>query len=132
MYSISPTPSSGDWSTVPPEGRVEVLSAMKAAVPQDFYSTWVSENKGLAMLESWLKGSVHIQEKVKLKEASGESTNNDDISQPEILLINLLQASSLFIYLHGICTVIPPASMLYVAMQLHSLHALAETLVLLS
>ncbi|KNZ61938.1 hypothetical protein VP01_1332g1 [Puccinia sorghi] len=91
MYSISPAPSSGDWSTVPPEGRVEVLSAMKAAVPQDFYSTWVSESKGLAMLESWLKGSVHMQEKVKSKEASGESTNNEDIPQRETLLINLLQ-----------------------------------------
>jgi len=91
MNSISPTPSSGDSSTVPPEGRVEVLSAMKAAVPQDFYSTSVSESKHLAMLESWHKGSVHMQEKVKLKEASGESTNNDDISLREILLINFLQ-----------------------------------------
>jgi len=64
---------------------------MKAAVPQDFYSTSVSESKHLAMLESWHKGSVHMQEKVKLKEASGESTNNDDISLREILLINFLQ-----------------------------------------
>ncbi|KNZ62108.1 hypothetical protein VP01_1312g2 [Puccinia sorghi] len=91
MYSISPTPTSGDWSTVPPEGRVEVLSAMKAGLPQDFYNTWVSESKGLAMLESWLKGCVHIQEKAKSKETSGESAQNGDVSQRESLLVNILQ-----------------------------------------
>ncbi|PLW19157.1 hypothetical protein PCANC_13718 [Puccinia coronata f. sp. avenae] len=91
MYSISPTPTSGDWSTVPPEGRIEVLSAMKAAVPQDFYSTWVSESKGLAMLEAWLKGSVHAHEKAKAKATPAGNTNDDEVSQRETLLVNLLQ-----------------------------------------
>jgi len=123
MYSISPTPTSGDWSTVPPEGRVEVLSAMKAGLPQDFYNTWVSESKGLAMLESWLKGSVHIQEKAKSKGTSGESAQNGDVSQRETLLINILQVRAMFIFAHSICIAFPPALLSHATIHFHSLHA---------
>ncbi|EFP87576.2 uncharacterized protein PGTG_13947 [Puccinia graminis f. sp. tritici CRL 75-36-700-3] len=91
MYSISPTPNSGDWSTVPPEGRIEVLSAIKAAAPLDFYNTWVSESKGLSMLEAWLKGSVHAQERAKSKDTSGGKGADEEALQRETLLTHLLQ-----------------------------------------
>ncbi|WAR62838.1 hypothetical protein PtB15_15B426 [Puccinia triticina] len=91
MYSISPTPSTGDWSTVPPEGRIEVLSAMKASVPQDFFNSWASESKGLSMLEAWLKGSVHAQERAKPRKTSGGNGADEETLQRETLLTHLLQ-----------------------------------------
>ncbi|KAH9448652.1 hypothetical protein Pst134EA_027949 [Puccinia striiformis f. sp. tritici] len=91
MYSITPTPNSGDWSTVPPEGRIEVLSVMKLAAPQDFYSTWAIEKQGLDMLEAWLKGSVHAHEKAKPKDASGGTATDEEAIQRETILTDLLQ-----------------------------------------
>lgn len=96
LYSVSPIPPSGDWSTVPPDGRIEVLSAIKANASQEFYNTWVSESKGLAMLEAWLKGVVHLQERAKPKETSGGATTDSEAARRETLLINLLQILAKF------------------------------------
>ncbi|CAH7687081.1 hypothetical protein PPACK8108_LOCUS21816 [Phakopsora pachyrhizi] len=91
VYSISPTPPSGDWSTIPPEGRLEVLTSIKASASKEFYCTWALESKGLEILESWLKGAVHAHEKAKPKDSSLQKPEVDGASQTEIILTLLLQ-----------------------------------------
>ncbi|KAH9813689.1 hypothetical protein DFH28DRAFT_1083479 [Melampsora americana] len=88
VYSISPTPQSGDWSTVPPEGRLEVLSAIRPSANKDFYTAWAAESKGLGLLESWLKGSVHAHERAKMKVADDQDAEFQD---RDAVLLSLLQ-----------------------------------------
>lgn len=88
VYSISPTPQSGDWSTVPPEGRLEVLSAIRPNANKDFYNAWAAESKGLGLLESWLKGSVHAHERAKAKVADEQDA---EFRERDAVLLSLLQ-----------------------------------------
>ncbi|KAG0148499.1 hypothetical protein CROQUDRAFT_105732 [Cronartium quercuum f. sp. fusiforme G11] len=58
-FVISPTPSNGDWSSVPPAGRLEVLSTIISVADQTFLSGWVKEKMGMKVLEAWFRGALH-------------------------------------------------------------------------
>ncbi|KAG0144114.1 hypothetical protein CROQUDRAFT_642778 [Cronartium quercuum f. sp. fusiforme G11] len=87
VYTISPTPLSGDWSTVPPEGRLELLSAIRASANKEFFTAWAAESTGLGLLEAWLKGSVHAHERAK----SRSSDDDTDSQERDAVLASLLQ-----------------------------------------
>lgn len=91
MYTVSPTPLSGDWSTVPPDGRLEFLSAVKTSANKEFFTAWAADSKGLGILEAWLKGSVHSHERAKSKPAD----NDADFQERDGVLVSLLQVCHL-------------------------------------
>lgn len=95
MFTTSPTPLSGDSSTVPPDGRLEVLSAIKTSATREFFSAWTSESKGLALLEAWLKGSVHAHEKAKVKSPDVDAEKDHDAVERDTVLVSLLQVCHL-------------------------------------
>ncbi|MBW0484226.1 hypothetical protein O181_023941 [Austropuccinia psidii MF-1] len=87
IYTMKSTPASGDWSSIPPDGRTEVLSAIKASAPKEFYNSWVLESKGLSMLEAWLKGALHAHDRVTTEDRG----THDEGNHQDSLLVLLLQ-----------------------------------------
>ncbi|KAH9813334.1 hypothetical protein DFH28DRAFT_896800 [Melampsora americana] len=74
------TARSGDWSTLPSQGRLEILSTCEYIVDLDFWRAWAADSNGLPLLEAWLRGSVHAH-----KEAAGKFAINERV------LVALLQ-----------------------------------------
>lgn len=90
-FRLSPTSDSGDWSTVPPEGRLEILSAINASADNDLLMAWASQKSGIDILEVWLKGSIdaHRVESAKISDSS--TSSQEDVILKDTFLLSLLQ-----------------------------------------
>lgn len=60
-----------DWSTIPIEGRIEVLSTIKKGGNKLFYDAWINAegNKGLELLSTWLRAVPLLFERTRVHEA---------------------------------------------------------------
>lgn len=77
-----------DWSSVPLEGRLEVLLAIRCSASPEFYDYWTRQHTGLALFESWLKAAVLRINRRDLTRANG---SHPDSSPDQTILLSILQ-----------------------------------------
>ncbi|EGG04507.1 uncharacterized protein MELLADRAFT_117066 [Melampsora larici-populina 98AG31] len=90
-HSTSQTLRSSDWSSVPSEGRLEILSACAQIIDLNFWCAWGADKNGLRLLEAWLRGSVFAHKDAAAKTNPSFKDQDSEASTRDLLLIKLLK-----------------------------------------
>ncbi|KAH9816443.1 hypothetical protein DFH28DRAFT_204399 [Melampsora americana] len=90
-FHPSPKPEWGVWSTLPPEGRLEILSAINASADTDLFKDWASQKTGLEILDVWLKESIDAHQIENAKLSINKTFLKQDVLYEDTLLLSLLQ-----------------------------------------